>query len=502
MAGYVISNNTVSFLQFDDPNDILKDNISNNQNKWNTKEDDRTYSLVKSKRISKPYSLQLYSFYETSYEGNKVFYFGQIVYSYRNTNLSESSFTLDFWCSKDTGIRIDYVLSDPDYMKNNNDKEHNTNSPNEFMLLYMNRTGFIETPYSSTTVRNDDLQISGSNSNKYNHIAITFDSKTKKLSIFYNGKLFISGIITNNLYEEIQKFIRKNNYYTDHFFKFTIFADIGYLAYPSKDATLLIDNLRLSNKVLWDKDFFPPGIVGYQTFVHGDNAYGVKDGSIILLSSNWSSLSNNTKATKIQDLDFDVLPKVSDMIAKSSDGNISKVESYQVDAGTPNLVIKSAGKKVETVYQNTLLDLSKFISVDKIVPDYTITNSSTIRVAITTDLLTYKTYNFNTSSWETIDKSKVVSDGIPINKLDSIPKNSLAELGRKIAFAYTIILDNSETDTCQINSISIATSSDEKWTKTKQEDQSYGYLNSKVLQITFSKSGDYKVNYNNSNDSI
>ena len=196
------------------------------------------------------------------------------------------------------------------------------------------------------------------------------------------------------------------------------------------------------------------------------------------------------------------MPKVSDLIAKASDGNNSVVESYQGSAGTPNLVIKSAGKKVETVYQNALLDLSKFISIDKIVPDYTITNSSTIRVAITTDLLTYKTYNFNTSSWETIDKDKVVSDGIPINKLDSIPKNSLSELGRKIAFAYAIILDNSETDTCQINSISITTSSDEKWVKTKQEDQSYGYLNSKVLQITFSKSGYYKVNYNNSNDSI
>ena len=193
---------------------------------------------------------------------------------------------------------------------------------------------------------------------------------------------------------------------------------------------------------------------------------------------------------------------MSDLISKSSDGKISTIESYQGNIGTPNLVIKSSERKVETVYQNTLLDLSKFMPIYKIVPDYTITNSSTIRVAITTDLLTYKTYNFNASSWETIDKSKVVTDGIPINKLGSIPKNSLSELGSKIAFAYSIILDNSETDTCKLNSISITVTNSDKWVKVKQADQSYGYLNSKILQITFNKSGDYKVNYNNSNNSI
>ena len=309
----------------------------------------------------------------------------------------------------------------------------------------------------------------------------------------------------SNTYSDTQYSIKDiYNENSPFFIKISAPEKIRYSANGTKyfNGFCYLDNLRITRGILWDKDFFPPGIVGYQTFVHGDNAYGVKNGSTVLLSSNWSSLSNSDKEAKVQDLDYDVLPKVSDLITKASDGNISTVESYQGSAGTPNLVIKSAGKKVETVYQNTLLDLSKFISVDKIVPDYTITNSSTIRVAITTDLLTYKTYNFNTSSWETIDKSKVVSDGIPINKLDSIPKNSLSELGRKIAFAYTIIIDNSETDTCQLNSISITTSSDEKWVKTKQEDQSYGYLNSKVLQITFSKSGDYKVNYNNSNESI
>ena len=263
-----------------------------------------------------------------------------------------------------------------------------------------------------------------------------------------------------------------------------------------------LDNIRITKGILWDTDFVPPGMPGHQIFVHGDNAYGVKGGSIVLLASNWSSLSNSDKVAKIQDLDYDSLPEVSDLISKSSDGKISTIESYQGNIETPNLVIKSSERKVETVYQNTLLDLSKFMPIYKIVPDYTITNSSTIRVAITTDLLTYKTYNFNTSSWETIDKNKVVTDGIPINKLSSIPKNSLSELGSKIAFAYSIILDNSETDTCKLNSLSITVTNSDKWVKANQADQSYGYLNSKILQITFNKSGDYKVNYNNSNDSI
>lgn len=470
MAGYVISSNTLSFLQFDNKDDILKDTIASNTTKWNYS---GTLLQDKKNRVSKPFGLEIVSNTSTNVEGKTSYI------KYDNF-VDGGSCTLDFWFK---GIDMFFYaeLGGTASVKLQSIGSNNLDGrgKNKELFLYLVAYG-VDIDYEE----------------KWNHCAVTFDISTRKASFFYNGKKIISEKV-NDLGDFLIKDFKNKVPLSIKFSAPVKYRDTEYYS-----ASCYLDNIRISKGILWDKDFLPPGIFGHQTFVHGDNAYGVKNGSTVLLASNWSSLSNNSKAIKIQDLDYDILPKVSDIIDKVSDENISKVESYQVDAGTPNLVIKSAGKKVETVYQNTLLDLSKFVSVDKIVPDYTITDSSTIRVAITTDLLTYKTYNFNTSSWETIDKSKVVSDGIPINKLDSIPKNSLSELGRKIAFSYTIILDNSETDTCQINSISIATSSDEKWVKTKQEDQSYGYLNSKVLQITFSKSGDYKVNYNNSNDSI
>ena len=482
MAGYVISSNTLSFLQFDNKDDILKDTIASNTTKWNYS---GTLLQDKKNRVSKPFGLEITSDTSMNVRGKDSY----IKYDH----YIDDSFTVDFWFkSIDACVELSLTSNTEFKLKavgSNNLANRNGNLSSVIVSFDFSENG--GKIYESTEIVY---------TNKWNHCAVTFNLTTGEIAFFYNGKKRLTKIVGS-----IKNYAKKyeNNIPVSIKFSAPVKYENNSNYVPQYSwADCYFDNIRISKGILWDKDFFPPGVFGYQTFVHVDNAYGVKNGSTVLLSSNWSSLSNSDKEAKVQDLDYDVLPKVSDLIAKASDGNNSVVESYQGSAGTPNLVIKSAGKKVETVYQNTLLDLSKFISIDKIVPDYTITNSSTIRVAITTDLLTYKTYNFNTSSWETIDKDKVVSDGIPINKLDSIPKNSLSELGRKIAFAYTIILDNSETDTCQINSISIVTSSDEKWVKTKQEDQSYGYLNSKVLQITFSKSGDYKVNYNNSNDSI
>ena len=34
MAGYVISSDTISFLQFDDKDELLKDTIASNTTKW------------------------------------------------------------------------------------------------------------------------------------------------------------------------------------------------------------------------------------------------------------------------------------------------------------------------------------------------------------------------------------------------------------------------------------------------------------------------------------
>ena len=70
MPKYEINSSTLSFLQFNDPNDKFKDTISNNSRKWEifkaTRRDRLTgsenYSLVKTKRVSKPYSLKLYSY--------------------------------------------------------------------------------------------------------------------------------------------------------------------------------------------------------------------------------------------------------------------------------------------------------------------------------------------------------------------------------------------------------------------------------------------------------
>ena len=275
--------------------------------------------------------MRLYSFQDSKSniwgDSYKVYYDGVIDYIHQDTNIVESSFTLDFWCSniKETGIQIDYVLADPDYMKKENDRDHNSNTPHSFNLFGMTEESFI-----SIQDMHSKLPISDSESNRYNHIAITFDNKTKKISFFFNGKLFI-GNTYSDLTEKIQDFISTNKYYTEYYFKFDIYAD---LYHDSRTyATSYIDNRRLSNKVLWDKDFDPPGIDSKQLFYNNGNAYGVIDGASQLLSSNWDLLAEDQKISIINSLDYDILPSPEEM-TKFIDGDSfpdidSKVYSFQ-----------------------------------------------------------------------------------------------------------------------------------------------------------------------------
>lgn len=346
MSKYELNSSTLSFLQFDDPNDIFKDTISNNPRKWAPQLSDEKYcSLVKTKRISKPYSLKLYSYKDhdeyISGQDHPVYNEGGIKYIYPDTGMFESSFTLDFWCYniKETSVIVTYKLADPNLMT---DKTNNLDSPYGYTLLEMGKK--CEVKAQSYNI--NKLPISDSESHKYNHIAITFDAKTQKISFFYNGKLFIND--TNPDYftkylEGISNTYKNYKYY----FGFHIFAPIYFSS--NNSATSYIDNLRVSNKVLWDKDFDPPGVDSKQLFYNNGNVYGVINGASQLLSSNWDLLTDDQKISIINSLDYDILPSPEEMTKFIDDDSFSdidsKVYSFQKEMGTKNFVIEEKDNK-------------------------------------------------------------------------------------------------------------------------------------------------------------
>ena len=522
MSKYELNSSTLSFLQFDDPNDIFKDTISNNPRKWEifkaTRGDNRltgpeNYTLVKTRRISKPYSLKLYSHRDGATHWQK-YYEGEIDYSYKDTDMFGSSFTLDFWCCniKEIGIKITYHLANHGGYNGYRGKTAINNYLDTFdsedfvrsLLELSTEGGKVLAIVHEPEFRVIELpQISDSESNKYSHIAITFDNDTKKISFFFNGKLLMSDA-NPNLEKIFTDFINSkyySSYMKDYYFGFRISADI--YNGPRTSATSYIDNLRISNKVLWDKDFDPPGVDSKQLFYNNGNAYGVINGTSQLLSSNWDLLTDDQKISIINSLDYDILPSPEEM-TKFIDGDSfpdidSKVYSFQKEMGTKNFVIEEKdNKRSELVLPKKLIDIDAFgTNIIQANPKYTISTSSnsTIKIAVTEDLKYYKTFNFTNQRWELIDSSEIETKGIDISQLAAITEDFWTQLGTDIAFGYCLIR-NSNADTVSMDELDFKMDLSKYWKEANFDSQAnYKYCSPSNLRVILKESGDYKIIY-------
>ena len=525
MPKYEINSSTLSFLQFNDPNDKFKDTISNNSRKWEifkaTRRDRLTgsenYSLVKTKRVSKPYSLKLYSY---NSNGKSPYYDGEIDYSYKDTGMFESSFTLDFWCCniKETGIKITYNLTNP--YDNNGESAINNylgdfgNSDIDCTLfeLHTYQTVKVQLPRYYGTLHKQETRlqtfefpsISDAESNKYNHIAITFDAKTKKVSFFFNGKLLMSDS-NSTLVGFFQMFINSGEFspnYKDYYFGFRIFADTRNVSH-STSATSYIDNLRISNKVLWDADFEPPGVDSKQLFYNNGNAFGVINGTSQLLSSNWDLLTDDQKISIINSLDYDIMPSPEEMTKFIDDDSFSdidsKIYSFQKEMGTKNFVIEEKdNKRSELILPKKLIDIDTFgTNIIQANPKYIISTSSnsTIKIAVTEDLKYYKTFNFTNQRWELIDSSEIETKGIDISQLAAITEDFWSQLGTDIAFGYCLIR-NSNVDTVSMDELDFKMDLSKYWKEVNFDSQAnYKYCSPSNLRVILKESGDYKIIY-------
>ena len=122
---------------------------------------------------------------------------------------------------------------------------------------------------------------------------------------------------------------------------------------------------------------------------------------------------------------------------------------------------------------------------------------STVKLAVTLDLVTY--YKFNGSAWEVIDINTNQDNMMDIATVTSINRSQwdLLTNGTASGIAFAYYLDISGIgDTVKIDKTSLVVDMKGEWNSAiKGTDFKYGYPANDRLKVTLLTTGNYKINY-------
>lgn len=404
---------------------------------------------------------------------------------------------------------------------------YNETDPNKIGLYYaLQSTPVTTSPVSSAGsfgITQKFEKIGTINIDQWNHLAVmrSWDGSSGGYSFGYNGNYYTqtnksgkNGLMAT-AYVSIGSESSGSVYLTGN--SDGVYYNKRYTSNPSyttdtfnigKETTIgtvLLDNVRLSNKVLYTGPYTPPdGLTGKQIIVYDDYAYynEPSTGLITKLSfAKWSSISDADKLTLLDRVAYDDLPTVDQIKQVQTDPDKEVIcYNYAPNSNKPSIDIQKIDEsQSEIVYPTQLMDYSAIqANLVNIFASGSIASTSNIRLAVTRDFNTYYTYNMTNNAWVPLDnKYDVKTDGILLSALKDIPKAAWIQFDLS-KFAFSISLTKTyEADACQIDDIKLKVNLDSKWVKSIKGTQSkYQYVGATLLKVTFLEDGKYKVNYN------
>lgn len=157
----------------------------------------------------------------------------------------------------------------------------------------------------------------------------------------------------------------------------------------------------------------------------------------------------------------------------------------------------------KVVHPKNLISLASFSGINRATVTGKFKGKGRCRMAVTTDLVNYVTWDFATRDWVAID-----STNINEMKANGIDSERIPELGRAdwdalypsgvataIGFAYLPQID-SIADACEIDRIDLEFGSKGSWDKAIHgTDYTYGYADNVTLSVELKTDGTYKINY-------
>ena len=268
---------------------------------------------------------------------------------------------------------------------------------------------------------------------------------------------------------------------------------------PQYDQIYYIDDVRISNGVIYTGNFRPPGFPGIQLLNNNDKIYAYDDStySFTLITDKWSTRTDAEKKATVDSIAFIDL-SLEDIQSVTNIGDNPTIEVYR--DSNEEVTCEMPVNMYETIVEpSTLIPLySEEKDINKIEFESSLSEDSYIKVLITDSINSgaqeYKTYNFTTNDWEICDITDISTNGIDIDEVKNIPSSKLMELGYNIGFAYFLHLEPYKSD-CEINKIDIELTMSNAWKHCNQLKANYEYPMFNRLKVIFYEDGKYKVNY-------
>ena len=412
------------------------------------------------------------------------------------------------------------------------DKRFFFRSPNSIQTIYNNGGG----PYGvSLTSFVERVTSKIYPPNHWYHIAMTMTASS--VSLFINGKIIgtpatlggaysgsNSGIYWQNtrVFKQTSDYhfsignrmspaytlsrdeqIAYNNTLSKNYAPFRFWNDNGgtnsNVFAPQYDQTYYVDDVRISNGIIYTGNFRPPGFPGIQLLNNNDKIYAYDDStySFTLITDKWSTRTDAEKKATIDSIAFIDL-SLEDIQSVTNIGDNPTIEVYR--DSNEEVTCEMPVNMYETIVEpSTLIPLySEEKDINKIEFESSLSEDSYIKVLITDSINSgaqeYKTYNFTTNDWEACDITDISTNGIDIDEVKNIPSSKLMELGYNIGFAYFLHLEPYKSD-CEINKIDIEIKMSNAWKHCNQLKANYEYPMFNRLKVIFYEDGKYKVNY-------
>ena len=156
----------------------------------------------------------------------------------------------------------------------------------------------------------------------------------------------------------------------------------------------------------------------------------------------------------------------------------------------------------QLVIPTSLINISTFEGINSVSITNNVSSGGSVNIVVTTDMVTYYTYDFTNTKWITVNlnKADIKSSGLTLTSIGQITRSEWDKLTSStsaIGFAY-LLSKNNESDNVDIDKLTLNVDMKGSWNHAIYgTDVTYGYPLNNELKVTLLTNGSYKINYNN-----
>lgn len=233
----------------------------------------------------------------------------------------------------------------------------------------------------------------------------------------------------------------------------------------------------------------------YYLFLKEDKScFAFQENAICQVASDWMVLTDEQK----KDIFLNASQELPAIETLKTLGKF-KILCFSLDKNASVACNITAVPQPRIVLPKGLIPLSSFDGIDKINITANLSGAGELKILVTTDLKTYKTWDG--TAWQIVDHkdiNTVYDRAMTIAQIAAINRtawDALTQGKTGIGFSYLLTIESAR-DKCAVDKLEMQVDMKGSWDKALHgTDYNYGYPHNNVLRVTIKTSGDYKINY-------